>query len=174
MKKTLKTLILFLVITLSLCMPVSAATKTKSLSKGTKSATVTTGNKYKLKIKSASVKWNAKSNSVLKISKGGVLTPKAAGKTTISYKLKGKTKKIAVTVKKAASSKKKVSSAKKTSSKKKAKKKSSGGSDTVWLSATGSKYHSVNNCGRMNPNKATAISRSEAESMGYGPCSNCF
>ena len=172
MKKLLKSLILFLIISLSLCMPVSAATKTKSLSKSAKSVTITSGYKYKLKIKKASVKWKAKTNSILKITKSGVITPKAAGKTTVSYKIKGKVKKIAVTVKKSASSKKSVSSVKKKSSSKKKAKNNSGGG-TVWLSATGSKYHSINNCGRMNPDKATAVSKSEAESMGFGPCSKC-
>lgn len=49
---------------------------------------------------------------------------------------------------------------------------SSGG--MVWLSATGDKYHSINNCGRMNPNNATQVSQSDAEARGYGRCSKCF
>lgn len=44
----------------------------------------------------------------------------------------------------------------------------------VWISATGSKYHSKNNCGRMDPNKARQISLSEAKSRGFEPCSKCF
>lgn len=44
----------------------------------------------------------------------------------------------------------------------------------VWKSATGEKYHSINNCGRMNPNKATQITKSQAESMGLGQCSKCW
>lgn len=44
----------------------------------------------------------------------------------------------------------------------------------VWISATGSKYHSKNNCGRMNPDKARQISLSEAKSRGLEPCSKCF
>ena len=44
----------------------------------------------------------------------------------------------------------------------------------VWLSATGEKYHSIPNCGRMNPDKARQISKSDAEASGYGPCSKCF
>lgn len=44
----------------------------------------------------------------------------------------------------------------------------------VWLSETGSKYHSIPDCGRMNPNKARQVSESEAESEGYGRCSKCF
>ncbi len=45
---------------------------------------------------------------------------------------------------------------------------------TCWKSATGEKYHSINNCGRMNPNKATQITVEQAQSMGLGPCSKCW
>lgn len=48
------------------------------------------------------------------------------------------------------------------------------GSDTVWLSATGSKYHSINNCGKMDPNKARQVSLEYAISDGYEKCDNCF
>ena len=44
----------------------------------------------------------------------------------------------------------------------------------VWLSETGSKYHSIPDCGRMNPDKAWQVTESDAESMGYGRCSKCF
>ena len=44
----------------------------------------------------------------------------------------------------------------------------------VWLSATGEKYHSINNCGRMNPNKARQVTLEQAKSMGYEPCSKCM
>ncbi|MCA1073334.1 MBL fold metallo-hydrolase [Clostridium bowmanii] len=43
----------------------------------------------------------------------------------------------------------------------------------VWLSATGTKYHSINNCGRMNPDNARQITLEEAKSGGYSPCSKC-
>ncbi|MBZ9608614.1 MBL fold metallo-hydrolase [Clostridium estertheticum] len=42
----------------------------------------------------------------------------------------------------------------------------------VWLSATGDKYHSINNCGRMNPNKARQVTLDEAKNS-YSPCSKC-
>lgn len=45
---------------------------------------------------------------------------------------------------------------------------------TVWLSATGSKYHSINNCGNMNPAKARQVTEQEAISMGKGKCSKCW
>ena len=47
-------------------------------------------------------------------------------------------------------------------------------SQTAYLSATGSKYHSIPNCGKMNPNKATKTTVSEAEAKGYGRCSKCW
>lgn len=43
----------------------------------------------------------------------------------------------------------------------------------VWLSATGSKYHRINNCGNMNPNKARQVTLSEAASK-YKQCSDCW
>jgi len=46
--------------------------------------------------------------------------------------------------------------------------------NTVWKSATGSKYHSIPDCGNMNPDNATEITQSQAESMGLGRCKNCF
>lgn len=46
-------------------------------------------------------------------------------------------------------------------------------SKTVYLSATGSKYHSKNNCGKMNPNTARAVSL-ESVIGKYDPCSKCY
>lgn len=44
----------------------------------------------------------------------------------------------------------------------------------VWLSATGSKYHSYDHCGNMNPKKARKVTLSEAESLGKTACKNCW
>lgn len=46
--------------------------------------------------------------------------------------------------------------------------------DMVWVSATGSKYHSIPNCGRMDPNKARQVSKEEAAASGLSPCSKCY
>ncbi|MFQ7287575.1 MAG: hypothetical protein ACLRPV_00920 [Lacrimispora saccharolytica] len=46
--------------------------------------------------------------------------------------------------------------------------------EQVWVSATGEKYHNKPNCGRMNPDKARQMSRSDAEAQGLEPCSKCF
>lgn len=46
--------------------------------------------------------------------------------------------------------------------------------EMVWLSATGSKYHSINNCGRMNPDNARQVTYDNAISQGYEACSKCY
>ena len=51
---------------------------------------------------------------------------------------------------------------------------SGGGSFGVWISATGTKYHSINNCGNMNPDNATQLTEEQAIGMGYGKCSKCW
>lgn len=48
------------------------------------------------------------------------------------------------------------------------------GSDMVWIPADGEKYHSIPDCGRMNPNTASQVTRSSAEAMGYDACSKCW
>ena len=44
----------------------------------------------------------------------------------------------------------------------------------VWLSQTSSKYHSKNDCGNMNPNKATQVTEEEALAQGKEKCSKCW
>ena len=44
--------------------------------------------------------------------------------------------------------------------------------EMVWLSESGSKYHSINNCGRMNPANARQVTLEEAKN-GHSPCSKC-
>ena len=43
----------------------------------------------------------------------------------------------------------------------------------VWKTATGKKYHSINNCGNTNSKNATCITIEVAESQGLAPCSKC-
>lgn len=45
---------------------------------------------------------------------------------------------------------------------------------SVWISATGEKYHSIPNCGRMNPEKARQMSLADAQAAGYEACSKCY
>lgn len=44
----------------------------------------------------------------------------------------------------------------------------------VWISETGSKYHSRPDCGRMNPDNAWQLTLSDAEAQGYEPCKKCY
>ncbi len=46
--------------------------------------------------------------------------------------------------------------------------------DMVYITVTGKKYHRKNNCGKTNPARTSYIPLSEAESMGYSPCSKCY
>jgi len=43
----------------------------------------------------------------------------------------------------------------------------------VWQSRTGTKYHSIPDCGSMNPNNAKQITLEEAKARGLKPCSLC-
>ncbi len=45
---------------------------------------------------------------------------------------------------------------------------------SVWISASGSKYHNKNNCGTMNPDTAIQMTQAEAESKGYEACKRCY
>lgn len=47
-------------------------------------------------------------------------------------------------------------------------------SQTAYLSATGTKYHSIPNCGNMNPNKAIKTTVAKAEASGHDRCSKCW
>ncbi|XZK31039.1 coiled-coil domain-containing protein [Clostridium perfringens] len=46
--------------------------------------------------------------------------------------------------------------------------------EMVYITATGKKYHRKNKCGKTNPARTSYIPLSEAESMGYSPCSKCY
>lgn len=44
----------------------------------------------------------------------------------------------------------------------------------VWLSGTGTKFHNKNNCGNMNPDKATLVTVETAVSQGRDACEKCY
>lgn len=44
----------------------------------------------------------------------------------------------------------------------------------VYVSATGSKYHRIPNCGSMNPSKAIKMTEQEAINKGHSKCTKCF
>lgn len=43
----------------------------------------------------------------------------------------------------------------------------------VWESATGSCYHSKNNCGKMDPSRAKQLKESKAKAKGLKKCKKC-
>jgi len=44
----------------------------------------------------------------------------------------------------------------------------------VWLSATGTRWHSINNCGTMNPDRARQVTLEYARAQAnFAPCRNC-
>lgn len=43
----------------------------------------------------------------------------------------------------------------------------------IWIAENGDRYHDINNCGNMKPNKATKITLDEARRLGLKPCTNC-
>ncbi len=44
----------------------------------------------------------------------------------------------------------------------------------VWIPQSGDKYHKKSDCGNMDPNTATQVTKSEAESRNYAPCGRCY
>lgn len=46
--------------------------------------------------------------------------------------------------------------------------------EMVWIPETGGKYHSIPDCGRMNPDNAYQMSLADAEAQGYGRCKECW
>ncbi len=154
---------LLLALAFSVCLTFVAPTNTpivqtaqaaKTVTINKKSATLYVGKTTTLKLKNTSKKptWTTSNKKVATVSKSGKVTAKKAGKVTITAKIGKKTYKCKITVK----AKKKVPAVK------------------VWISATGSKYHSINHCGRMNPNKARSMTKSAAQQAGYDPCSKCY
>ena len=155
--------------------------QTPSISK--KSVTLTAGSNTTLKIKGTNqkIKWSSSKKSVATVNSSGKITAKKAGTATITATVLHKTYKCKVTVKKACTSSDNSGSENTSDS-------DSGSTDSdssednadstttsyVYLPATGSKYHSIPNCGRMNPSKARKVTEQEAINKGYSKCTNCF
>lgn len=164
--KKLKQLLLILILSLSLSVPstvpvigsmstVSAATFNPALS--SKSISLYKGNTRQLKIigTTQTVKWSSQNTRIATVNFKGKVIGKSSGKTVIIAKVGKQTFRCQVTVKVKQNNNPSVET-------------------SVWLSATGDKYHRIPNCGRMNPHRARKVSLSEARHKGYGPCKKCF
>lgn len=46
--------------------------------------------------------------------------------------------------------------------------------EMVYITATGKKYHSINNCGNTNPNNTRYVTIEYAKQRGLGACSKCY
>ena len=180
MKRNKKWLTLFIVAFLFVfCLSgvtnVDAAAKIKL---SNKKVTLTEGKSKKIKLKNAKksrVKWSSANKKIAKVTSAGKIKAIKAGTTYISAKYKGKIYKCKVVVK---AKKNKASNDESTDDGGSEDESDSGdnsnSSGIVYVSATGSKYHSINNCGNMNPSKARSMTESEAVSLGYGKCSKCW
>ena len=114
---------------------------------------------------STAVTWKSSNTKVATVSSSGKVTAVGKGTATITCAARdgsGKKAYCKITVTAPSSGRSSNSGS------------SSGGGGTVWVSATGSKYHNKNNCGTMNPSKARQMSLSEAKNKGYQPCKNCY
>ena len=119
---------------------------------------------------------------MLAITKKGTLTARKAGQTKITCKIGSKKKTITVIVKKTAAKKSDIPSQSEPEDSRESNAEPAPAADSssstdatyVYISATGGKYHKKNNCGTMNPDKATKLTVTEAEEKGYTPCKICF
>ena len=175
-------------------------TESVAASLNKKSVTMEVGETVTLKLSDASgkIKWKTKDSSVATVSKDGKVTAVAAGKTKIVAKYDGEKYKCKVTVEAAPTPAPtpdpeptpeptpepeptpvptpepttqditvKVAGTDRTVTL---------SPDTiVWKSATGSKFHSHNDCGTMNPNKATQVTVKDAvDKYHLSACENCY
>lgn len=118
---------------------------------------INAGKTFTLKLQGTNQKvtWSSSNKSVATVSAGGKVSARKAGTCSITAKVLGRKYVCKITVKNPSGSSGTVTS-------------------SVWISATGSKYHKIPNCGRMNPNKARKMSLADARARGYGACSKCF
>ena len=165
--KKLKQLLLILMLSLSLAAPssvpvigtvaeVSAATVKKPVL-NTSKISIYAGKSTVLKVKGApgKIKWSSQNKRIAVVSSNGKVTGKVSGKTIIYVKTGKYTLKCQVTVKPKHISRPQVPS-------------------SVWLPATGKKYHRIPNCGNMNPNRARKVTLSQAKQRGYTACKKCY
>lgn len=141
-----------------------------------KSVTVKSGKSYTIKIKSKTYgdkvkKWRSSNKKVAIVNSKGKVTGKRAGVATITLEMKSKVRATCkVKVTKPATQPTQTINPNPVATPNPPPAQPA----SVWLSETGDKYHSIPNCGRMNPSRARQVSLSEAQRLGYPPCSKCF
>ena len=172
--KITKRIFLILAFVILFSMPFHAETR-KTISKSTKKIEMTVGQLFRVKIRGgASARWVYRSNNTFMITRAGLLKARRAGQGKLTYKLNGKKRVVNLVIKSPARSASAGSpSGEESSGGGSSGSETSSGGD-VYISATGSKYHRINNCGRMNPATSTRMTQAEAESRGYDRCSNCW
>ena len=119
--------------------------------------TIYTGKSVLLKVNGTSgkVKWISQNKRIVTVDSKGKVTARGVGKTIIFAKTGNYTLRCQITVKKKVASRPQVQS-------------------SVWIPATGKKYHRIPNCGNMNPNRAHKVTLSQAKQRGYTACKNCY
>lgn len=165
--KKLKQFLLILVLSLSLTAPatapvlgtvstVSAAT-VKKPSLSSQKLSIYAGKSATLKVRNTSgkIKWSSQNKRIATINSKGKITARSTGKTTIYAKTGKYTLRCQITVKAKKASRPQVQS-------------------SIWISATGKKYHRISNCENMNPNRARKITLSQAKQRGYTACKKCY
>ena len=144
------------------------------LSDSTLKLTAGQSNKLKVSGTTRKITWSSDKPSIVKVNKNGKVTAVKKGTATITAKINGVAFKCKVTVKAKSSTSTTPSTSTAPSTSSTPSQTTQTTPSTVWLSATGTKYHKISNCGNMNPAKARTISREEAIAQGYVQCSKCF
>lgn len=151
--KKLITVVMTMVLAFTLMIPVTPVQAAKKIQLSKTKVSLEVGGKVTLKLKNATaadVKWSSSNKSIVTVTSKGKVTAKKAGSATITAKYDGKKYTCKVTVK------------------------SSEGSNYVYLTETGTKYHRKNNCGTTDTGKTTKVTEEEAIALGYEKCGRCY
>lgn len=120
-------------------------------------------------VKNDSIDWKSSDSKIASVDEYGLVTGTSAGVVTITAtSVNNKKASIKLTVENVPVVTRSLGGSSSGSSS------SNGSGEMVWLPATGSKYHNKNNCGKMNPNKATQVTLEYAIQHGYEACSKCY
>ncbi len=122
------------------------------------------------------IKWSSSNKKIATVNSSGKITAKKAGTCYVKATISNKTYKCKITVKKA-NTPPAPSDTNDGSGNTDNTDNADSSDDTdayVYVSATGTKYHRIPNCGNMNPDKARKMTEQEAINSGHSKCSKCF